>query len=165
MTFRNEYLCVQHENNKISAFFWPPYQWNPYLIEQRSYVHSLIQVLGKATVLLNVNLLHACIKKGVLIIKVMVLISPPVLWHMMTTSKSRFLSWLWIYSLPGYCMSIIIPRIQMVPLVKDSLSVHHPIICTSLKNITIIYLSINITVHFVFNAWMEYRGRICRSTI
>ena len=54
-------------------------------MKQRSSIHSLLQVLGKATVLMYVNLLHATVKMGVLIFKVLVLISPTVLWHMLTT--------------------------------------------------------------------------------
>ena len=38
------------------------------------------------------------------------------------------------------------------PFVKASVSVHHPIIWTGLKYITPMFLSIDIEIHFVFNA-------------
>ena len=46
----------------------------------------------------------------------------------------------------------------MFPFVKEFVSVHHPIIYTSLIYITPMFLSIDINVHFLFNAWMEFRG-------
>ena len=39
---------------------------------------------------------------------------------------------------------------------KESISAHHPIIWTGLKNITPMFLSIEMMVHFLFYALMEY---------
>ena len=44
------------------------------------------------------------------------------------------------------------------PLIKESVSLHHPIIYTALRNITPTFLSIEIIVHFVFESWMGFRG-------
>ena len=41
------------------------------------------------------------------------------------------------------------------PFTKESVSFHHPIIWTGLKNLTPILLSIDMKVHFVFDAWIE----------
>ena len=40
------------------------------------------------------------------------------------------------------------------PFMKASVSVHYPIIWTDLKNITPMFLSIDMVVHFFFNEWM-----------
>ena len=40
---------------------------------------------------------------------------------------------------------------------KESVSVHHLIICTGLKILNPMSLSIKIMVHFAFNEWMEFR--------
>ena len=71
--------------------------------------------------------------------------------------ESTFLLRLCIFSLPEFWMTVIHPRIQMFTFMKESVSFHHPIIWTSLKNITPMFLSIEILVHFVFNALIEYR--------
>ena len=39
------------------------------------------------------------------------------------------------------------------------MSVHHPIIYTGLENITQMFLSIEMKVHFFFDKWMEYREK------
>ena len=70
---------------------------------------------------------------------------------MLTSSESIFLSRLCIDSIPGFWMSVIIYRIKIFPLIKTPVSVHHTIIWTGLKNITPIFLSIEMTVYFVFN--------------
>ena len=41
---------------------------------------------------------------------------------------------------------------------KDYVPLHQPIIWTGLKNLTPMFLSIDMTLYFSFNAWMEYRG-------
>ena len=38
---------------------------------------------------------------------------------------------------------------------REFVSVHHPIIWTGMKNITLMFHSIGIKVHFVSNVWME----------
>ena len=62
----------------MSSFFRIPYQSNPYLKEQNSAFHSLIQVLSNVTVLMYGNLLHATVKMGVIRFKVVILIIPTV---------------------------------------------------------------------------------------
>ena len=76
---------------------------------------------------------------------------------MLTPSESKLLSLLCIYPLPGFWMSVIHFRIKLFPFMKYSVSFHHPIICNVLKNLNPVFLSINITVCFVFNSRMEYR--------
>ena len=61
-------------------------------MEQSFYVHSLLQVLSKATILMHVNLLNFTMQMVVLIFNVLVLIIPTVLWHIMTPSKSTLLA-------------------------------------------------------------------------
>ena len=45
----------------------------------------------------------------------------------------------------------------MLPLMKKSVSVHHPNTYTGLKDINLMFLSINIKVNFVINTWMEFK--------
>ena len=52
-------------------------------------------------------------------------------------------------------MAVMHYRIQMYQLVKESVSVHHTITWTVLKNLTSMFLSIDMMVHFVFNVWIE----------
>ena len=42
---------------------------------------------------------------------------------------------------------------------KESVSVHHPIIWTGLKNITPMFLSIKMMFHFFFNEQKGFRGK------
>ena len=48
-------------------------------------------------------------------------------------------------------------RTQMFPFIKEYVSVHHPIIYTGLRDLTPMLLSIDMKLHFFFNAWMEFR--------
>ena len=43
---------------------------------------------------------------------------------------------------------------------KYSMSLHRSIIWTGLKYLNPMLLSVDMTVHFFFNAWMEYREKI-----
>ena len=129
-----------------------PYRYNIYLMGQSSSIHSIIQVLREVTALVDGNYLHFSVQMRVLRFKVFIFISPTVPWHMMTPSESIFLLWLYIDSLTGVWMSVMLSIIQMYIFMKESVSVHHPIIWTVLKNITPMFLSIDVVVGFVFNA-------------
>ena len=124
----------------MSALFWIPYKSNTSLNEQKSFFHPFIQVLKKVTVIMHGNVLHATVKMGVLIFRVLILISPTVPRHILTPSESTLLSRLCIESLPGFWMSVMLSKIQMNPFMKEYVSVHHPIIWTCLKNITLMLL-------------------------
>ena len=139
-------------DKKISAFFWIPYQSNPSMMVKRSYVHSLLKLLSKVNVLLHGKLLHPTVQLVVPRLKVLILIIPTVQWHMVYPSRSTFLSWIFIDSLPGFWMSVIHHRIQMFPFMVESVSVQHPIIWTGLKYIIPMFLSIYMTFHSVFDA-------------
>ena len=58
---RKETLFVQSEKKQNSALFRISYQSNPFLMGRRSYIHSLLQVLSKVTVMMHGNLLHATV--------------------------------------------------------------------------------------------------------
>ena len=103
------------------------------------------------TVLMHVKLLHATVQMGVLRLKVLILISPTVQCHMLTHSESTLLLSLCMDSLPVSYMSVMHFRIKHFPFMKESVSVHHPIIYTDLKYITQMLLSIEMMVHFFFN--------------
>ena len=62
----------------MSAFFWIPYQSNTYPKEQKFPVHSLLQVLRKATIIMHRNLLYATFQMVFLRLKVLILISATV---------------------------------------------------------------------------------------
>ena len=85
---------------------------------------------------MHTKLLHATVKMGVLIFKVLIFISHTVQWHMMNPSESIFLSRIYIDPLPGFWMSVIHSIIQLFHFMQDSVSVHHHNICTSLKLLT-----------------------------
>ena len=120
----------------------------------------MFQVLKKATVLMHGNSLHATVRMGVLRFKVYIFISPTFQGHLMINSESTFLSWPCINSLPVFWMSLLHSRIIMFPFMKYSMSLHRPIIWTGLKYLNPMLLSVDMTVHFFFNAWMEYREKI-----
>ena len=80
---------------------------------KKSSVHSFLKVLRNVTVLMHINLLHATVQRGVIVFKILVLISPTFQWHMLTPSESTFLLWLYIYSLPGFWISVMHSRIQI----------------------------------------------------
>ena len=82
---------VQYDQKKFSTFFRVPYLSNPFLVEKRASVKSLLQVLSKVAVIMNGNVLHYTVKMGVLIFKVLILISHTVPWHTLTPSESEFL--------------------------------------------------------------------------
>ena len=136
----------------IPALFRIAPQSNPYLKEQKSYIQSLLQVLSKVTVMINGHLLHATVQIVFLIFKVLILISPTFQWHMLTHSVSTLLSHIYIDSLTVFWMSIMHFRIQIFPFMKESMSVHHPIIQTGLRYLTPMLLSIDMRVHFFFNS-------------
>ena len=115
-------------------------------MEQRSSVHSLLQVLSKVTVIMHGNILHTTVQIGVIISKELILISPKVLWYMMNPSESTLISRLCIDSLPGYWMSVMLYRIKMFSFMNKFVSIHHPIIWTGLKTITPMLISTRITV-------------------
>ena len=117
----------------MSALFCIPYWSNPSLMEQSSSVHSLLIVLRKETFMMHGNLLHATVKIGVLIFKVLILIGPTVQCHILPPSESILLSWICIYSLPVFWMPVIYSIIQMFPHMKESVSVHYHIIWNGLK--------------------------------
>ena len=71
---------------------------------------------------MQVNLLRATVKMGVLIFKVLVLISPTVQWRMLTPSESTLILRICIDSLSGFWMSVMHFRIQMLTFVKDYVS-------------------------------------------
>ena len=100
--FWKEALFVQYEHNKLLAFSQLPYQSNIFLQEQNSSVHSLLLLLRKVTVIMHGNLLHATVKMGVLILKVLILINNTVQWHILTHSESTLLLHICIGSLPGF---------------------------------------------------------------
>ena len=56
-------------------------------------------------------------------------------------------------------MSVMHFRIQMPPLIKESVSIHHPIIYTGLKDLTPMIPSINMMDHLVFNELMEFKEK------
>ena len=80
------YLCNM-KRTKMSSLFWIPYQSNFHLKGKMSSVHSFILVLRKATILMHGILLHTTVKIGVITLKVFILISPTVQWHMLITSE------------------------------------------------------------------------------
>ena len=88
---------------------------------------------------------------GFLIFKVLILISPAVQWHMMNPSESILILRLRIDSLTGFWMSIIHFIIKIFLLMKESMSVQHTIIETSLRDITPTLLSIEMKVNFPLN--------------
>ena len=148
------YLC-NITRKKVSAFFSLPYQSNTSLMEQDSYVHSLLHVWRKATVLMRVILLHTTVQMGFIRFNVLILISPTVLWHMMTHLESTLVSRICIDSLQGLLMAENYYRIQMSEFMNKSMSVHQPIIYTGLKNLISMVLSIKMTVYFFFDARMK----------
>ena len=95
------------------------------------------------------NYFCATVQMGVLRLKVMVLISRTSWWHMLTPSESTLLSRPFIDSLTGFWISVMNYIIQMSSFRTEYASVHHHIICTGFKYITPMFLSINITVHFL----------------
>ena len=84
-----EALFVQYEKNKnFSLILYPiPITSPPPLMEQMYSVHSMIQVSRKDTVMMHGNLLHATLKMGIIRLKVLILISPTVLWYILTPSE------------------------------------------------------------------------------
>ena len=70
----------------MSAFFWLPYQSNTFLMEKSSFVHSLLQVLSKATVIMHGNIFQATVQMGFLKFKLLIFISPTLQWHILTPS-------------------------------------------------------------------------------
>ena len=58
------------------------------------------------------NLLHTTVKMGVIRLNVLILIIPTVQCHMTTLSESTLILWLYIDSLPGFLMPVIISRIK-----------------------------------------------------
>ena len=121
-------------------------------MEQKSSVYSLILVLRKVTVFMHGNLLHATVQMGVIIFKVLIFINHKVQYHMLTPSKSTLLSRLCIDSLTVIWMPVIHFRIKMFPFMKESVSVHHPIIWTGLIDFIPMFLSIEMKAHVVFNS-------------
>ena len=77
---------------------------------------------------MHANFFHAIVKMGVLRFKVFVFISTTVQWHILTPLESTLLSWICIDSLPGFWMSVMHSRIEILPFMKEYVSVHHPII-------------------------------------
>ena len=63
---------------------------------KKSSIKSLLQVLMKVTVMIYGKKFQSTVQMGVLIFKLLILISPIVQWHIMTTSESTLLSWLFI---------------------------------------------------------------------
>ena len=62
-----EYLFVKYDKNKISTFFWIPYQSNNSLMEQVSSVHLFLQVSRNANVPMHGYLLCATVKMVVIL--------------------------------------------------------------------------------------------------
>ena len=100
---------------------------------QRSSVHSLLLVLSKINVLMHGNVLNATLRMGFIRFRELSFISTTVLWHMLTSSESIFLSRLYINSLEIFWISLMIYRISMLPFIKESVSIHRLIIYTGLK--------------------------------
>ena len=94
----------------------------------------------------------------VIISKLLIFISSTLPCNMINISESTVLSHICIDSLPGFWLSVMHSRIKMFPFMKDSVSVHHPIIWTVLINLIPMLLSIHNMVHFIFNTLMKYRG-------
>ena len=69
----------------------------------------------------------------------------------MTPSESIFLSQICIELILGCWMSGIRFRIQILLLMKEYVSVYHLIIRNGLKDLTLMLLSIEMAVHFLFN--------------
>ena len=134
------------------SFFCIPYQSNTSLKKQKSSVQSLLLVWRKMTVLMHGNLFHITVYMGALRLKVFILINHKVQWYMLTHSESTLLLQLCIDSLSGVQMSVINFIIKFFSFMKQSVSVHHCIIQTGLKDVTPMLLSIKTMVHFVFNA-------------
>ena len=86
----------------MPPFFRIPSQSNTSLKEQKFYVHSLLLVLRKVTVLVHGIVFHAAVQMVVLRLKVLVSINNTVQGHMLTHSESTFLSQLFIDSLSGF---------------------------------------------------------------
>ena len=124
----------------MSSFFQIPYQSNTSLNKQKSYVHSLLLVLRKVTVMMHGNFLYATVQMVVLELKVFISINHTVQWHILTHSGSTFLLLICIYSLPVAWVSAMHSRIQMFPFMKEPVSVHHPIILTGLECLIPMYL-------------------------
>ena len=76
--FWKEDLFLQYEKNKNFSLLSSPIPTKSLPDEKCSFIHSLIQVLKKTTVLMHVNLLHATVQMGVLRFKVFILISTTV---------------------------------------------------------------------------------------
>ena len=142
---------------KKLALFRIPSQSNPSLEGKNSSVHSFLQLLNKVTVLMHGNLFHATVKMGVLIFKLLILVSPTVQWHILTPSVSTLLLRICIDSLPVFWMSLMHFRIKHFPFMKEYMSVHYPIIYTGLIDIIPVFHSIEIKVHFFFGTLMEFR--------
>ena len=94
---------------------------------------------------------------GVIILKVLVLMNPKFQWNMLTLSESTLLSRICIDSPPEFWMSVMNFRIKMFPLMKKSVSVHHPTIYNGLRDLTPMFLLIQMIVHFFFNSRIESR--------
>ena len=124
----NNIYLLNMTRKQMSDLFWLPNQSNPSLMEQRSSVHLLLQLLIEATVLMHRKLLHATVKMGVLRLKIFILISYKFQWHMMTPSESTLTSRLCIDSLSEFWISVMNSRIKIYPFTKESVLVHHLII-------------------------------------
>ena len=81
-----ESLFMLYVMNIMSSFFRIQSQSNPSLKEQNSSVFSLLLVLSKVTVLMYGIFLYATIQMVVLRLKVFILISHAVQWHMLIPS-------------------------------------------------------------------------------
>ena len=111
------YFCNM-TRTEISALFRLPYQSNPSLKEKNHFVHSLLKILRKVTVMMHRKLLHANAQVVVIRFKALIFISPTVQWNMLTHSEPTLLSQICIDSLPGFWMSVINFRIKMLPFMK-----------------------------------------------
>ena len=80
-----EALFVKYEKNKYSNFFQLPYQSNTSLTEKSSFVQLFLQVSSNATVPMHGYLLYATVKMGVILFKLLILISITFQWHMLKT--------------------------------------------------------------------------------
>ena len=98
----------------MRAFFQILHRSNTFLKEQSPYVHSFLEVLRKATVMMHGNALHTTLQMGVSRLKVLILIMPTVQWRITTPSESTLLSRICIDSLPGFWMPVMHSKILFV---------------------------------------------------
>ena len=75
-----------------------------------------------------IDFINNTMQMGFIRLKVLIFINTTVQWHMLTHLESIYLLRICIDSLPWFYMSVMHSRIKMFPLMKEYVSVHHPVI-------------------------------------